>query len=81
MATSKVSPALDRLFRAEIANEREGGVAPARLWSALDSVRQGYDTGHGDDSDAIEAELEALIREHGEDMECAELHDPENALA
>lgn len=64
-----ISDGLRRLIRAEIGNEEHGGASPATLESALDSVRQGYDPGHGDDMNAVQEELEELIRRHGGGVE------------
>ncbi len=74
----EVSADTERLFVAEIGNERDGGVSPATLESALDSLQQGYDpridyVGPDDneqwDGDAVESEIESLIEELGGDVE------------
>ena len=66
-----------RLFRAECNNESEGGVSPATLGSAFDSLQQGYDPRIDPDeewdADAVEAEVESLIAEHGPDKELRDL--------
>lgn len=49
-----------RLMMAEIDNEEEGG-SPAVLWSALDSVKQGYVPFDEADMEFVAEELEALI--------------------
>lgn len=41
MARRWVTPTLERFFEAEIANERDGGVSPGTLSSAIDSLNQG----------------------------------------
>jgi hypothetical protein len=74
----EISDDTARLFGAEVDNEDEGGVSPATLASALDSVQQGYDPrmfpGQEEwDADAVMAEIEALIKEHGEDTELESL--------
>lgn len=58
-----------RLFMAEINNEKEGGVSPSTLWSALDSLKQGYKPFEGFLSEFVEKELRDLIKEHGEATE------------
>lgn len=70
----KTSADTERLFRAEIGNERDGGVSPATLESALDSLVQGYDPridepGEEWDGNAVEVEIESLIEEYGGDVE------------
>lgn len=71
-----ISGALARLFRAEIANEEHGGHAPATLDSVMDSIQQGYDTGHGDDMDAVLLELESLIGRVGGSAEARRFWEP-----
>lgn len=70
-----ISGALARLFRAEFANHEqmvrdqdeddEDELPEPTLESAMDSLQQGYDTGHGDDMDAVLMELEQLLNTHG----------------
>jgi hypothetical protein len=42
-AKSLVTPNIERLFHAEIANECDGGVSPSTLFSAVDSMVQAPD--------------------------------------
>lgn len=65
-----ISSATARLFRAEVDNEAAGGVSPATLESALDSVNQGYDPRiHPKeeewDADLVVSEIQVLIGEFG----------------
>tara|TARA_Y100000034_G_scaffold1017_1_gene1295 strand:+ start:10835 stop:11086 length:252 start_codon:yes stop_codon:yes gene_type:complete len=68
---TKISPDTLRLFHAEIENERHGGVSPATLESALDSINQGYDPRIDDtdewDVEVVAAEIEKLIDVVGAD--------------
>lgn len=84
MMTKTHSADMNRLFEVEIGNEdcggnsrdggsSPGGANPATLGSALDSVEQGLDLSGGVDMDVLEAELHALIAEHGADRELADL--------
>lgn len=79
----EISEGMRRLFEIEIANEDVGGVSrsgasspggvnPATLGSALDSVQQGLEV-DDHDMDLLEEELEDLIRFYGEDEELADL--------
>ncbi len=73
----EISADAARLFRAEIGNERDGGVTPATLESALDSLVQGYDPridepGEDWDGDAVELEIESLIEQYDADVELSE---------
>lgn len=78
-----MSRALARLFRAEVNNHREmlrrgefdEETPDPTLGSALDSVYQGYDPGHGDDMMAVERELLALIEARGEATEISAVWD------
>jgi len=81
---NKLSGGLRKLFSAEIGNEHieetgqsrdgrsaPGGVNPATLGTALDSVNQGYVI-DGENMDAIASALRAMIRAHGEDVALSE---------
>lgn len=85
-----ISEGLERLFDCEIGNEEDpdgsgnsrdrgsspGGVCPATLWSALDSVEQGLELDYPtEDMDAIAEELKALIAKHGKNTEVREFLD------
>lgn len=63
------------LFMAEIENEVDGGVSPATLGSALESLEIGYnpDSNGGLDMTNTEKELNDLIKQHGEDKELEDL--------
>lgn len=69
------SPVLARLLRAELANEADAELETTTLGSALDSLRQGYDPGHGDSMHAVEAELLGAIDGFGENSEVLEVWD------
>lgn len=89
--SKRISPALQRLFRAEISNTEdmakelddgdEGSIPPATLGSAMESLRSGYDTGHGDDHGLLEQELRDQIAVHGEEKELEDLFLPNDALS
>lgn len=49
VASRWVTDDLTRIFEAEIANERHGGVAPATLSSTIDSISQGLPFAEGSD--------------------------------
>lgn len=68
------------LLIAEIENEADGGVSPATLGSALDSVDQGYCPDPDDhlDMGPIGDEIERLIKEHGADKLAEELVDTDD---
>jgi len=57
--------ATKRLLMAEICNEDEGGVTPATISSALESVRSGYDPAPEEEFDMkkVEAQLTELLDE------------------
>lgn len=78
------SASMNHLFEVEIGNEdcggasrdggsSPGGVNPATLGSALDSVEQGLELSGDVDMDVLKVELRALIAEHGADRELADL--------
>ncbi len=82
--TKAHSADMNHLFEVEIGNEdcggtsrdkgsSPGGVNPATLGSALDSVEQGLELSGDVDMDALEIELRALIAEHGADCELVDL--------
>lgn len=75
-----------RLLMAEVSNEHDaeagsshdgrsspGGVTPATLASALDSVRQGYEPYAGFPAAFVAEELKLLIRQHGPKYEASDL--------
>lgn len=77
----RLSANLNRLFECEINNEHlektgqsrdgssaPGGINPATLGSALDSVNQGLDL-DAVNMDVVAQELQSLLDEHGEDAE------------
>jgi len=68
-ATAKTSFATLSLFRAEINNEDHGGVSPATLGSALDSLEQGYEPYDNFNSELAGREIDNLIRMFGSDYE------------
>jgi len=68
-----------RFFEVEVRNESDGGVSPATLASALDSLEQTPDVvvhdWSGATPDVLRAELASLIGAHGSECSLADLMD------
>jgi len=60
----KISKETKRFFKAEIDNEKAGGISPSTLNSALDSLEQGYEPEENFNIDLVEKELHQLINKY-----------------
>ncbi len=56
--------ALKRLLMAEIANEADGGVSPATLDSAYDSLASGYEPHEGFPAEEVRQELLSFLKKY-----------------